>query len=56
MFKSMATAVTFPNIYLEGGDIKLAKQKYVNALILFKKLGNDRGVSSCLIRHKKIAI
>ncbi|CAN0496462.1 unnamed protein product, partial [Laminaria digitata] len=43
-FESMATVVKFANVSLEGGDIELAKQNYVDALILFKKLGNDRGV------------
>ncbi|CAN0578756.1 unnamed protein product, partial [Laminaria digitata] len=47
-FESMATVVKFANVSLEGGDMELAKQNYVDALILFKKLGNDRGVSACL--------
>lgn len=46
-FESMATVIKFANISLESGDIELAKQNYIEALILFKKLGNDRGVSSC---------
>ncbi|CAM9201664.1 unnamed protein product [Laminaria digitata] len=44
-FESMATVVKFANMSLEGGDLGLARQNYVDALILFKKLGNDRGVN-----------
>lgn len=46
-FESMATVVKFANMSLHDGDLELARQNYVNALILFKKLGNDRGVSAC---------
>ena len=51
-FESMATVVKFANMSLEGGDLELAKQNYIDALILFKKLGNDRGVSGCVVCHK----
>ncbi|CAN0134278.1 unnamed protein product, partial [Laminaria digitata] len=44
-FESMATVVKFANMTLEGGDLELARQNYVDALILFKKLGNDRGMN-----------
>lgn len=54
-FESMATVVKFANVSLEGGDIDLAEQNYVDALILFKKLRNDRGVSACLLHHKNRA-
>ena len=47
--------VKFANVSLEGGDMELAKKKYVDALILFKKLGNDRGVSACLVRYRNSA-
>lgn len=51
-FESMATVVEFANVTLEGGDIELAKKNYVRALFLFKKLGNERGVSACLVPYK----
>lgn len=48
-FESMATVIKFANMSLEGGDLELARQNYVSALILFKKLGNDRGVGACVV-------
>lgn len=51
-FESMATVVKFANMSLQGGDLELARQNYVAALILFKKLGNDRGVRACTARGR----
>lgn len=50
-FEAMTTIIKFANISLGGGDIQEAKKNYVDALVLFKKLGNDRGVrrrSTCV--------
>lgn len=44
-FGAMTTVVKFANMTLASGDMAAAKSNYVDALILFKKLGNDRGVS-----------
>lgn len=44
-FESMSTVVKFANTTLASGDIAAAKGIYVEALTLFTKLGNDRGVS-----------
>lgn len=43
-FEAMSTIVKFANITLGSGNVEVAKQNYVEALVLFKKLGNDRGV------------
>lgn len=43
-FETMTTIIKFANVTLGSGNIKIAKQTYVDALVLFKKLGNDRGV------------
>lgn len=44
-FKAMTTVVKFANITLGSGNINVAEQNYLDAFVLFKKLGNDRGVS-----------
>lgn len=44
-FHAMMTIVKFANITLGSGDVDVAKQSYIDALILFIKLKNDRGVS-----------
>ena len=44
-FESMSTVVKFANTTLASGDVTAAKLIYVEALMLFTKLGNDRGVS-----------
>ncbi|CAN0020887.1 unnamed protein product [Scytosiphon promiscuus] len=43
-FKSMSTVVKFANTTLASGEIAAAKALYVEALLLFTKLGNSRGV------------
>ena len=43
-FKAMSTVVKAANINLRSGDLHIAEQNYVDALILFKKLENERGV------------
>ena len=55
-FESMVTVVNFANVTLEGGNIKLAEQNYVQALILFKKLRNDRGVSAYLVPDRNTVL
>lgn len=49
-FKAMTTVVKFANMTLGSGNIDLAEHNYVDALVLFKKLGNDRGVSVTISR------
>lgn len=44
-FRKMSTVVKFANTSLESGKIEVAYQSYTEALILFKKLNNSRGVS-----------
>lgn len=44
-FKTMTTVVKFANVSLESGNLEVAQQNYVDALMLFKKLSNSRGVS-----------
>lgn len=44
-FKTMTTVVKFANVSLESGNMEAAHKSYTDALILFKKLKNDRGVS-----------
>ncbi|CAM9127088.1 unnamed protein product [Scytosiphon promiscuus] len=44
-FKTMTTVVKFANVSLESGNVEAAYQSYKDALILFKKLKNDRGVA-----------
>lgn len=45
-FEAMTTVIKFANVTMGTGDIDVAQQNYVDAKILFTKLGNDRGVSS----------
>lgn len=45
-FEAMTTVIKFANVTMGTGDIDVAQQNYVDAKILFAKLGNDRGVSS----------
>lgn len=47
-FKTMTTVVKFANVSLASGNVEAAYQSYKDALILFKKLKNDRGVSLLL--------
>lgn len=47
-FNSMTTVVKFANVSLESGNVEAAQQSYVDALVLFKKLQNSRGVSERL--------
>lgn len=44
-FESMSTVIKFANIKLASGDVDMAQQNYTEAMILFMKLKNDRGVS-----------
>lgn len=44
-FESMSTVVKFANMSLSSGEIDVAQQNYIEAKVLFTKLGNDRGVS-----------
>lgn len=44
-FKGIATIVKFANLTLGRGDLEAAYQGYHDALILFTKLNNSRGVS-----------
>lgn len=44
-FKSMTTVIKFANLTLESGNVEEAHQGYHDALVLFTKLNNDRGVS-----------
>lgn len=44
-FKTMTTVVKFANLSLESGNVNAAEQHYIEALVLFKKLQNSRGVS-----------
>lgn len=44
-FESMSTVVKFANTTLASGDINAAELIYIEALTLFTKLENDRGVS-----------
>lgn len=44
-FKTMTTVVKLANVSLESGDVEVAQQSYMEALTLFKKLKNARGVS-----------
>ena len=43
-FKAMSTVVKAANMNLRSGNFSVARDNYVNALILFKKLEDDRGV------------
>ena len=43
-FESMSTVVKFANTIVASGDVTAARIIYVEALMLFTKLGNDRGV------------
>ena len=43
-FKAMSTVVKAANMNLRSGNLNVARKNYVNALILFKKLEDDRGV------------
>ena len=43
-FKAMSTVVKAANLNLKSGNVNVARENYVNALILFKKLEDDRGV------------
>ena len=45
-FKSMTTIIHFGNQTLGTGDLEAAHKSYCDALFLFTKLSNDRGVSS----------
>lgn len=45
-FEAMTSVVKFANITLGTGNIDVAQQNYIDALFLFKKLGNDRGVNA----------
>lgn len=49
-FKKMSTVVKFANTSLKSGNVAVAQESYTDALILFKKLENSRGVSYC--RHE----
>ncbi|CAM9357367.1 unnamed protein product, partial [Hapterophycus canaliculatus] len=44
-FKTMTTVVKFANVSLASGNVEVAYRNYMDALILFKKLKNDRGVA-----------
>lgn len=44
-FKKMSTVVKFANTSLESGNVEVAHKSYTDALVLFKKLKNSRGVS-----------
>ncbi|CAM9362022.1 unnamed protein product [Ectocarpus fasciculatus] len=44
-FKTMTTVVKFANVSVESGDVGAAQQSYMDALTLFKKLKNARGVA-----------
>lgn len=44
-FKTMTFVVKFANEPLESGDVDAAQQNNMEALTLFKKLKNARGVS-----------
>lgn len=44
-FKAMSTVVKFANVSLTSGDVDVAVDNYIEAKVLFMKLGNDRGVS-----------
>lgn len=49
-FKSMVTIVKSANLTIGRGDLDITRQIYVEALILFTKLENTRGVRSlCLV-------
>lgn len=48
-FKAMSTVVKAANISLRSGNLVMAKENYVNALILFKKLEDERGVRACSV-------
>ncbi|CAM9867934.1 unnamed protein product [Ectocarpus sp. 4 AP-2014] len=43
-FQAMTTVVKFANMSLNHGDIDVAQQNYIEAKVLFLKLGNERGV------------
>lgn len=43
-FEGMRTIVKFANMTLSTGNIDDALKNYESALIMFKKLGNERGV------------
>lgn len=43
-FQAMTTVVSFANMTLESGDIEVAEMNYIDALKLFTKLENGRGV------------
>ncbi|CAN0361522.1 unnamed protein product, partial [Laminaria digitata] len=44
-FEAMTTVIKFANVTMGSGDIDVAQQNYIDAKVLFTKLGNDRGVS-----------
>ncbi|CAN0020957.1 unnamed protein product [Scytosiphon promiscuus] len=44
-FQAMSTVVKFANMSLTSGDVDIAVGNYIEAKVLFTKLGNDRGVS-----------
>ncbi|CAM9102277.1 unnamed protein product [Ectocarpus fasciculatus] len=43
-FQEMTTVVKAANMELDGGDVDVAQKNYVEAKVLFLKLGNQRGV------------
>lgn len=43
-FQAMTTVVKFANMSLNHGEIDVAQQNYIEAKVLFLKLGNERGV------------
>lgn len=53
-FKAMSTVVKAANMSLKSGNLSVARENYVNALILFKKLEDERGVGllcNALLAH-----
>ena len=46
-FRAMSTVVKASNMNLRSGDLDVAEKNCIDALILFEKLGNDRGVRLC---------
>lgn len=49
-FKTMTTIICFGNQTLGSGDLDTAHKNYCDALFLFKKLNNHRGVSRGYVR------
>ena len=45
-FENMTTVIKFSTTSLRNGDLEAAQKKYMDALVLFEKLGNYRGVSA----------